>query len=99
MTTQLGRYRIKDGELDTWARHWRTNIAPLRVEAGFNLIFAFVDRANNEFIYAFRFAGTPEELVEANRAYHATDEFVRRNGDLPQRLIESHSISVVEAIW
>ncbi|MFI9581973.1 GntR family transcriptional regulator [Streptomyces sp. NPDC052236] len=43
-TTQLRTFTVQEGLLDEWVERWRSDIVPLRLELGFTIDGAWVDR-------------------------------------------------------
>jgi ribosomal protein L11 methylase PrmA len=70
-TTQLRTYTVREGKLDEWVERWRTQIVPLRLELGFTIDSAWVDREHNQFIWSISYDG-PQTFEEANAAYWAS---------------------------
>lgn len=67
-TTQLRTYTVREGLLDEWVERWRAEIVPLRLELGFGLGGAWVDRERNQFIWLISYDG-PETFDERNAVY------------------------------
>ncbi|MDT0330009.1 NIPSNAP family protein [Nocardiopsis lambiniae] len=68
VTTQLRTYTVREGLLDEWVRRWREEIVPLRLEFGFSLGGAWIDRERDHFVWEISYDG-PERFAERNRAY------------------------------
>ncbi|WP_150252416.1 NIPSNAP family protein [Nocardiopsis deserti] len=68
VTTQVRTYTVKEGLLDEWVRRWREEIVPLRLEFGFSLGGAWIDREHSHFIWEISYNG-PESFAERNRQY------------------------------
>ncbi|MBB6119393.1 NIPSNAP family protein [Nocardiopsis algeriensis] len=68
ITTQVRTYTVREGLLDEWARRWKEEIVPLRLEFGFSLGGAWLDRERNHFIWEISYDG-PEGFAERNRQY------------------------------
>lgn len=67
-TTQLRTYTVRDGMLDEWVERWRREIVPLRLELGFTIDGAWVDRERNQFVWLISYDG-PETFEERNALY------------------------------
>ncbi|MGP4110128.1 NIPSNAP family protein [Streptomyces sp. 4N509B] len=67
-TTQLRTYTVRHGMLDEWVDRWRAEIVPLRLELGFTIGGAWVDRERDQFIWLISYEG-PGTFEEANAAY------------------------------
>ncbi|MFF3934161.1 NIPSNAP family protein [Streptomyces hirsutus] len=72
-TTQLRTYTVRDGLLDEWVERWRSDIVPLRLELGFEIGGAWVDRKRNQFVWLISYEG-PETFAERNALYWASPE-------------------------
>lgn len=72
-TTQLRTYTVRDGMLDEWVERWREEIVPLRLELGFTIDGAWVDRERNQFVWLISYDG-PETFAERNAAYWSSPE-------------------------
>ncbi|MFF7364789.1 NIPSNAP family containing protein [Streptomyces sp. NPDC008125] len=67
-STQLRTYIVRDGLLDEWVRRWESDIVPLRLELGFEIGGAWVDRERNHFVWLISYDG-PETFAERNALY------------------------------
>jgi hypothetical protein len=70
-STQLRTYTVREGLLDEWVERWRSEIVPLRLELGFEINGAWVDRERNQFIWLLSYQG-PETFAERNAQYWAS---------------------------
>ncbi|MDX3450857.1 NIPSNAP family protein [Streptomyces sp. ME02-8801-2C] len=70
-TTQLRTYTVRDGLLDEWVERWREEIVPLRLELGFTIGGAWVDRERNQFVWLISYDG-PETFADRNAMYWAS---------------------------
>ena len=52
MQIQLRDYRIRHGRMDAWIAGWKSQIVPLREEAGFRVIGAWVDAQDDRLCLA-----------------------------------------------
>jgi hypothetical protein len=96
MQIQLREYRIRHGQMDDWVAGWKSHIVPLREEAGFRLIGAWVDATDNRFVWLIGYSGT-EGFQAADDRYYAS----QRRGALqpdPAELIEEARQTMVEAV-
>jgi NIPSNAP protein len=73
MQDQLRIYTIKPGEMGEWLDEWRRFIAPLRRQAGFEILGAWTIEAENRFVWMLRYHG-PKSWQEADAAYYASPE-------------------------
>ncbi|WP_327743905.1 NIPSNAP family protein [Streptomyces europaeiscabiei] len=72
-TTQLRTYTVREGMVDEWVERWREEIVPLRLELGFTVDGAWVDRERNQFVWLISYDG-PETFAERNAVYWASPE-------------------------
>ncbi|WP_322986047.1 NIPSNAP family protein [Streptomyces sp. S584] len=70
-TTQLRTYTVRNGLLDDWVQRWKAEIVPLRLELGFTIGGAWVDRERNQFVWLVSYEG-PETFAERNAMYWAS---------------------------
>lgn len=54
-TTQLRIYTIREGLLEEWAARWRELVVPLRLELGFEIGSAWLDRERNQFVWTISY--------------------------------------------
>ncbi|OLT25140.1 NIPSNAP family containing protein [Nocardiopsis sp. CNR-923] len=96
-TTQVRTYTVKDGRLDEWVRRWREEIVPLRLEFGFSLGGAWIDREFNHFIWEISYDG-PESFAERNQQYW--DSPLREAMDLdPKDYLVSTNVREVVRVY
>ncbi|WP_435614938.1 NIPSNAP family protein [Streptomyces coelicoflavus] len=72
-TTQLRTYTVRDGLLDEWVERWRNDIVPLRLDLGFEIGGAWIDRERDQFVWLVSYEG-PETFEERNAMYWASSE-------------------------
>ena len=70
MTTQLRRYRIREGELDRFVEAWRSGVAPLRARYGFTILGAWSVPERDEFVWIIEHP----EFEEADRSYYESSD-------------------------
>ena len=70
VTTQLRRYEIEDGQMETFLPYWRKLIEQ-RQKFGFRVVFAYVDETNNEVVWAVEHDG---DFKAAEAAYFHSAE-------------------------
>lgn len=68
MTVEHRIYTVREGLLDEWVERWRSEIVPLRLEFGFTIDGAWIDREKSQFIWTLSYDG-PEGFTERNRQY------------------------------
>ncbi|KUP97966.1 NIPSNAP family protein [Thermobifida cellulosilytica] len=86
-------YTVREGLLDEWVRRWREEIVPLRLELGFTIEGAWIDRENNRFIWTLGYDG-PEGFAEANRRYWASPRRAAMNLDPEDYLLSTEKTTV-----
>ena len=70
MSTQLRRYRIREGELDRFVEAWRSGVAPLRARYGFTILGAWSVPERDEFVWVIEHP----EFEEADRSYYESSD-------------------------
>jgi hypothetical protein len=93
---ELRDYRIRHGRMDAWIAGWKSGIMPLREEAGFHIIGAWVDRQNDRFVWLIGYAGA-DEFEAANNRYYSSDKRASLQPD-PAKLIEEANTVKVETV-
>lgn len=96
MQIQLREYRIRHGQMDAWIAGWRSHIVPLRKEAGFRLIGAWVDVDDNRFVWLIGYAGA-EGFQAADDRYYASQRRGAVQPD-PAELIEEARQTMVDPV-
>lgn len=69
-TTQLRRYEIEPGQMETFLPYWRKLIEQ-RQKFGFRVVFAYVDETHNEVVWAVEHDG---DFKAAEAAYFHSAE-------------------------
>lgn len=92
-TTQLRIYTVREGLLDEWAAKWRELIVPLRLEFGFEIHGAWLDREKNQFVWVLSYEG-PEGFAERNAQYWASPKRERMGLDPKDYLLETEKREV-----
>ena len=95
MELQLRDYRIKPGHLDDWIAGWERGIVPLREQAGFEIVGAWVDRPHDRFVWVVGYAGA-DGFEAAEQRYHDLPERLSLNPD-PSDFVESATLDMVNA--
>ena len=93
---ELRDYRIRHGQMDAWIAGWKSGVVPLREEAGFDIIGAWVDRPNDRFVWLIGYAGAGG-FEAANDRYYSSDERASLQPD-PAELIEEAETVMVEPV-
>jgi hypothetical protein len=86
MVTQVRIYTVNRGMLDSWVKHFNEKIVPTSAKYGVNVLGAWVNRPQNEFIWVrtfeseealTRYEESPEraEYLPVNREHLAKTEF------------------------
>jgi len=73
MSTQLRIHQMKDGRLDEFLVHWRTQIAPLLEQFGFRIDGAWTVLESNQFAYLLSYDG-PEGFDVRNQQFASSPE-------------------------
>ncbi|MGH3310937.1 MAG: NIPSNAP family protein [Streptomyces sp.] len=94
-TTQLRTYTVKEGLLDEWVERWRAEIVPLRLELGFTIGGAWVDRERNRFVWLISYDG-PETFAERNAMYWSSPARKEMNLDPGDYLVDTDDRTVEE---
>lgn len=94
-TTQLRTYTVRDGLLDEWVERWTSDIVPLRLELGFTLGGAWVDRERNQFVWLISYEG-PETFAERNAMYWASPARKAMDLDPDEYLVSTDDRTVEE---
>ncbi|HWU11627.1 MAG TPA: NIPSNAP family protein [Streptomyces sp.] len=94
-TTQLRTYTVRDGLLDEWVQRWKADILPLRLESGFAVGGAWIDREHNQFVWLISYEG-PETFEERNAMYWASPARKAMDLDLDDYLVSADERTVEE---
>ncbi|MGW6457112.1 NIPSNAP family protein [Streptomyces sp. NPDC055078] len=94
-TTQLRTYTVREGMLDEWVERWRAEIVPLRLEMGFTIGGAWVDRERNQFVWLLSYDG-PETFAERNAMYWSSRAREDMNLDPNDYLVHTDDRTVEE---
>ncbi|MDX3694153.1 NIPSNAP family protein [Streptomyces europaeiscabiei] len=92
-TTQLRTYTVRAGMLDEWVERWHAEIVPLRLELGFTVDGAWVDRERNQFVWLISYDG-PETFAERNAVYWASPERKAMNLEPDEYLLHTDDRTV-----
>ena len=93
MRYELRSYRVKRGEMDVWLREWRERVYPLRLEHGFRIVGAWVNRDESRFVWIIGH----DDLERADRAYYASPQRARIDPD-PARHLEDAEHVVLDPV-
>ena len=96
MEIELRDYRIRYGHMDEWIRGWTAGVVPLREEAGFRVIGAWVDRANDRFVWLIGYSGADGFAAADDRYYGSANRASLRPD--PAELIEHARRAKVETV-
>lgn len=96
-TIQLRRYAIVPGQLPAFVSWWSEWMPTVRTDAGFTIEFAYVNREDNEFIWAVSVPGDAEHFAEVERAYLASAERARAFEGQPERTTDKH-VTIIESL-
>jgi hypothetical protein len=90
MKYQLRSYRVRPGEMDEWLREWRELVYPLRLEHGFRIVGAWVNRTEDRFVWIVGH----DEFDAADRAYYASPARVAMDPDPARHLEEAETVAL-----
>lgn len=96
MQIQLREYRIRHGQMDAWLAGWRSHVVPLRDEAGFRVIGAWVDAPGDRFVWLLGYSGA-DGFQAADDRYYASEERRGLHPD-PSALVEEARHTMVDAV-
>ena len=96
MEIQLRDYRIRHGQMDAWLAGWKSGVLPLRRQAGFQVIGAWVDSDHDRFVWLLGYAGA-DGFEAANARYYASQQRVALRPE-PSELIEAAEDAMVRAV-
>jgi hypothetical protein len=82
-TTQLRRYEIEPAVLDRFVSWWKNELVPARIQHGFAVEFAFVDRTRSEFVWAVSVSGDEQRFLEVQERYNSSPERAKALETLP----------------
>jgi hypothetical protein len=91
---QLRDYRIKSGHMEDWIAGWRSGIVPLRQQAGFLIVGAWVDRAHDRFVWLVGYCGT-DGFESAEARYHALPDRLSQRPN-PSAFVDAATLDMVE---
>ncbi|GMR14250.1 MAG: hypothetical protein BMS9Abin29_2494 [Gemmatimonadota bacterium] len=77
-------YEITSGAMTEFVSEWRTQVVPLRIQAGFDIVGAWSNAATNRFVWIVVHEG---DFEEADEAYYASPDRRGLSPD-PARFIE-----------
>ncbi len=95
-TVQLRRYEVIPGKMEELVEWWK-GVVEIREQYGFRVLFAFVDRATYQFVWAVAHEGDDGEFDEAERVYLESPERAKAFAGQPKRLNEMH-VTKVEVV-
>lgn len=72
-TIQLRRYQLVPGMLEEFRAWLNQEVLPIRKQFGFEVEFMYVDNQNNEFIWAVSVQGSPDDFLEVQNRYDASE--------------------------
>ncbi len=98
MTSQLRRYTINKGSLDTFVEAWRDGVYPLRRKFGFAIDGAWIIRERNEFVWIMSHPGTPDDWKARDAAYYASPERATLDPDPAQWIARAEQWFITPAL-
>src|SRR3978361_1784108 len=97
-TVQLRRYDIIPGELDAFVEWWTTRLEPGRSAFGYTLLFAYVLRETNEFVWAVSAPGDAAAFEKLDAEWMQSDERKVVFDGVPQRVAKKTLALVDEVV-
>ena len=73
MLTDVRIYTVNRGEMDDWLRLWTEQIAPLHARLGMNIEGAWVNRPQNEFVWARSFEDEADQQEKMKQFYESPE--------------------------
>lgn len=73
MTVQLRRYSVEPGRMADFVA-WFPSIVPVREQFGFRVLEAWVDEANDTFVWSVELDGDDDRFREVEAVYNASPE-------------------------
>lgn len=96
MQIQLREYRIRHGQMNAWIAGWKSQVVPLRNEAGFRVIGAWVDAQDDRFVWLLGYSGA-DGFQAADDRYYASQKRRELQMD-PAALVEEAKQTMVDAV-
>lgn len=96
MEIQLRDYRIRQGHMDDWIAGWESGVVPLRMEEGFVVIGAWVDRVHDRFLWLLGYSGV-DGFKAAEDRYHTSPARLAIRPD-PSDYIHTATLDMVDAV-
>ena len=96
MEIQLRDYRILPGQMETWLETWRSGVRPLREQAGFQIVGAWVVPEQDRFVWLLGYTGA-DGFTAADERYYSSPERAALSPD-PAELIERAETAMVTAV-
>jgi NIPSNAP len=96
METQLRDYRIYSGQMEAWLDGWRNGVRPLREQAGFRTVGAWMVPGQHRFVWLLEYTGAGG-FGAADERYYASVERAAVRPD-PAELIERSETVMVTAV-
>lgn len=93
---QLRVYTIKSGEMEDWISEWKSHIAPLRRQFGFEMVDAWTCDEPERFIWILRYDG-PKSWADADADYYNSPDRKSLDPD-PARHIERSEILLMREV-
>jgi hypothetical protein len=93
MITQVRIYTINRGMMDSWIEVWNTNVVPTSARFGVRVLAAWVNRAQNEFIWVREF-----ETEETLKTYETSPERAVYSPELAKHIAKTEVGTVENAL-
>ena len=96
-TVQLRHYDLLPDTLDDFVAWFTADVLPLRIDYGYRVEFAYVDRANNAVTWAVSLPGDEAEFTRIDDEYKASPERAAVFDGVPNRIAKA-TLSFVEVV-
>ena len=90
-------YDVKEGQMDNWVSLFKEKIVPLLAENGVKVESAWVNEADNQFVW-IRSYGETEADIEAKEAAFYGSEWWVANVDMVRGHLTGRDIKVIKSI-
>lgn len=82
--------------MDAWIAGWKSQIVPLREQAGFRVLGAWVDAQDDRFVWLLGYSG-PEGFQAADDRYYASERREELQPE-PSALVDEARQTMVDAV-
>ena len=96
-TVQLRHYDLLPGTMDDFVAWFTADVLPLRIDYGYRVEFAYVDRESNSVDWAVSLPGDQAEFTRIDAEYQVSPERAAVFDGVPKRIASSR-LSFVEVL-